>query len=286
MHDEIQQANAEVTLENNGVNADYVHFILNRTPQDMQDPQFWIRDFGPRTVFVNGRHAFLDFTFDKNQHQRSNDVPKTLGSFLQFPVYEFDLEFSGGNLQVTSDGHGFMTNHILHENPLKTEDEVEEILMHAFGLETLTIYKGLLPEYDGTNHIDMWLMVLSNREILVGEYLFGQPGYVETEAAVSDLLSKGYIVRRIKQKANHMSVGFHESYTNSIIVNDVVLIPRHGTFLDREAEITWQTLMPRKVIITVDTSTIIQYAGALHCVTQQIYSDHAIRLHELKTTKL
>jgi len=286
VHDKRQQNEAEKTLIDAGVDINYVNFILYNTPQDLQDPQFWVRDFGPRNIFVNGRHAFLDFQFDKIEHRRSNQVPKALGDFLDFPVYEFGLVFSGGNLQVTSDGHGFMTNNILHENPRKYPKQVEDILLQAFGLKSLTIYPGLPPEYDGTNHIDMWLMVLSDQQILVGKYLLGQPGYVESERAVSNLLSRGFIVHRIKQKAAHVQVGgIHESYTNALIVNDVVLVPQYNTPLDQEALLTWETVMPGKIILPIITAAeLIPYAGALHCMAQHIYSGSAARRHELKTS--
>jgi hypothetical protein len=64
----------------------------------------------------------------------------------------------------------------------------------------------------------------------------------------------------------------NRTYTNSLIINQKVLVPVYGAETDSAALATYAELMPDHEIIGIDSEYIIQFAGAVHCMTNLIHS--------------
>ncbi|GAG15586.1 unnamed protein product, partial [marine sediment metagenome] len=94
----------------------------------------------------------------------------------------------------------------------------------------------------------------------------GDP-YTITEAAVSDLTSKGYTVYRTP---GWNSGGVHYTYANAVIMNDVVLMPTYNVSQDSTALAVFQTAFPDRMIVGVDCTSIITAAGAAHCIMDHV----------------
>lgn len=59
------------------------------------------------------------------------------------------------------------------------------------------------------------------------------------------------------------------TYTNSVIANDVVVVPTYGIPEDSEALAVYAAVLPGRRIVALDANDIIEMAGAWHCVTME-----------------
>ncbi|GAG14437.1 unnamed protein product, partial [marine sediment metagenome] len=191
-------------------------------------------------------------------------------------VYKLDdlnLEHGGGNFQCVSTGDAFMSTLVLDENPVYDANNIISIFKEYHNVD-VTIYDSLPAGVDATGHIDMWLMSLSDTDILIGEFNPDVSGYDETEDAAADLESRGYTVWRTPSynSGPDGTGGTHYTYTNAAIVNNKVFIPKYNQSNDTTALAVFEAAMPDHEIIQVDCSSIIDYAGAIHCVMKHVYT--------------
>ncbi|HXH64929.1 MAG TPA: agmatine deiminase family protein, partial [Mariprofundaceae bacterium] len=60
------------------------------------------------------------------------------------------------------------------------------------------------------------------------------------------------------------------SYANFLIINDAVLVPVYGDEADAEALDVLAECFPKRVIVAVPCSPLIEQGGSLHCMTMQL----------------
>jgi len=247
------------TLTSAGADMDNVEFLVYSTDT------VWIRDYGPRYYYEDGSRVLLDF--DYNRPRPDDDgLPAWLASHWSDPLYDIGLTHGGGNFHCVSTGDAFMSTLVLEENT-ETEQQIKD-LFYDFHNVDVTIYDRLPSSIDSTGHIDMWLLPLSDTDILVSEFSSGT-GKTITDTAAADLVSKGYTVWRTPA----WDTGTHYTYTNAAIVNNKVFIPEYSSYPTENATAlsVFQTAMPDHEIIPVDCDSIIGAAGAIHCVMKHVY---------------
>ncbi|MCP4603340.1 MAG: T9SS type A sorting domain-containing protein, partial [Proteobacteria bacterium] len=147
---------------------------------------------------------------------------------------------------------------------------------------------------DLTGHIDMFCKLLNDSLFIVGEYGWQDLCYpgddVMLDELAADLSSLNNLDGRPFTVAR-MPMGpwdpdgpycaINRTHTNSLILNDKVLVPVYGFASDAEALTIYETLMPGYEIIGIDSENIIPYAGAIHCVTNTIHAANPlIVLHQ------
>jgi len=258
-----EQSSVYSTLNSAGADMTQVEFIIRTTDT------VWIRDYGPRFIYEDGQRAIIDHTYNR---PRPND--NLLNDYISMlwgePQYQIPLTHGGGNFHLFANGDAFMTDLILTENPGLSEQDVIDLYADYQNVD-LTIYPGFPTYFDSTQHIDMWMLPLDDHKIIIGQYSSstGQP-YTITEDAVADLTARGYTVYRTP---GWSSGGTHYTYTNAVILNDQVFIPRFGgswTSQDSQALGVFQTAMPDHDIIQVYCGSIIHAAGAVHCIVMHV----------------
>ncbi|HEO71316.1 MAG TPA: hypothetical protein ENN80_08635, partial [Candidatus Hydrogenedentes bacterium] len=67
-----------------------------------------------------------------------------------------------------------------------------------------------------------------------------------------------------------MASGDLRTYTNSLIVNNHVIVPLYGHVFDEAALDTYRDAMPGYRVVGVDCSQLIMGRGALHCITREV----------------
>ena len=79
---------------------------------------------------------------------------------------------------------------------------------------------------DSTQHIDMWLQVIADDAVVISDWPFDQRSTqdLRCEAATSEMAARGYSVHRVPAR----SLGAHYTYTNVVMVNDLVIIPSYA----------------------------------------------------------
>jgi len=248
----------------------FLHIETNR---------IWARDYAPFSIRSTRGTVFVQGNVIPNvAWPQSSDasVGLDIAGYFSQPFHRLPLILEGGNL--ITDGHGtcLMLDTILYWNPQLSVATVKQLLTEYLGCTRVI----LLPALPGerTGHIDMIAMYLNETTLLVAQSEPAQQWY-ETLEAIAAYLSQtpsgsgqNYQIERVKlANPNHTSVPFW-SYTNSLIVNDTVIVPAFGEeHHDREALETFRHLMPEYRIVSVSFG--VMPVGAVHCSTMQIVVD-------------
>ncbi|MHC4786431.1 MAG: agmatine deiminase family protein, partial [Planctomycetota bacterium] len=258
-----QQASCTSTLTGAGAEMDQVEFITYTSNT------VWIRDYGPRFIFEDASRAMVDHTYNRPR-PLDNLFTDYLSGLWNEPEYDLPLTHGGGNFHLFSTGDAFMSSLILAENPSLDEQDVVDYYADYLGVD-LTIYEGFPTYFDSTRHIDMWMLPVDDDEIIIGEYApsTGLP-YTISEGAVTDLISRGYTVYRTP---GWQSGGTHYTYTNAVVINDLVFISEFGgsyTAQDAQARVVFEGAFPDHQVIGTDCASIIHSAGAIHCIVMHV----------------
>lgn len=258
-----EQSSAYNTLAANGADMSQVQFIIRTTDT------VWIRDYGPRYIFEDGVRTIIDHNYNRPR-PNDNAFNDYLSVLWGEPQYDIPLTHGGGNFHLFANGDAFMSSLILSENPGLSEQDVKDLYQQYQNVD-LTIYTGFPTSFDSTRHIDMWMLPVDDYKVIIGQYAAssGQP-YTITEGATADLTSRGYTVYRTP---GWNSGGTHYTYTNAVILNNLVFVPYFGgsyTSQDSQALAVFQTAFPDHELTRINCSSIIGAAGALHCIVMHV----------------
>lgn len=253
-----------------GANMDRVQFITYTSNSG------WIRDYGPIFLFQDNTRAIIDAVYGASR-PLDDAFPDALSNLWYEPSYDFPLHHAGGNFLPTSYGDAHVSRLILDDHPSYSQAEIEQLFADYYGVN-LRIHGRLPSTIDGTGHIDMWMMVLSDDKVIISEFTHSNPSYpgiTVTEEGVLDMTARGFTVYRVPAHNGGTNGynGTHFTYTNAIICNDTIFISRFGgthAANDAAALAVWQAAMPGYTIIQIDSAAIIPYAGAMHCLSMHV----------------
>lgn len=247
-------------LRRAGAAMDRVRFTLYDTDT------VWIRDYGPRYIFEDGVRKIVDYTYNRPR-PRDDKISDYLSEGND---YDMPLVHAGGNFHVFSNGDAFTTTLIQNENPDVTAEQIQAFF-YDYEHVHLTIYPAFPADFDSTQHIDMWMLPVKDHEVIIAQYdPKNRRPHEITEAAVLDLKSRGYRVYRTPGWHSGLT---HYTYTNAILLNNQVLIPRYGGKwkpYDEEALKVFKEAFPERTLYQLDASDIVHAAGVLHCIAMQI----------------
>ena len=261
----------------------------------------WMRDYGQNTVYKNKvEEPFLvDWIYNRN---RPNDdlVPEAIASNLNLDIYTttqspWDMMATGGNFMSDGMGTGFSSNLIIDENsggyawngqtyPDHSLDEINNILDEFMGIDRYILMETL--PYDGIHHIDMHMKLLDEETLLIAEYPEGTADGPQIEANLQYILENynsafgtPYKVIRIPSPPSTQgnypdNNGYYRTYTNSVFVNNTVLVPFYRTEYDTIAQRIYEEALPGYNIVGIDVDNqntfLISYSGAIHCITHSV----------------
>jgi len=236
----------------------------------------WTRDYGPLSVVsTDDRIGLVDFRY---YHGRAYDdaIPAKVGLHWGVQVFRPSLSLEGGNFMADPQGTCYATQKLYNQNGGYSQSQVTQWFLEYMGCTQMVTLK--LPEKLGTGHIDMFSKLMDDRTILLGEY---DPAVRPTNALIleqnADILEavvteagESLDIHRLPLPWNESEVWF--TYTNSLIVNDVVLIPVFAGFDDLEAEAlaAYEAAAPQLSQVTINSDAIIPAGGAIHCVTMTV----------------
>lgn len=251
----------------------------------------WVRDYGPHTVYLQGTNelAIIDWVYNRPR-PADNLVPSVIANFMNLPIYQMTvnpnkLVATGGNFMADGHGKGFSSNLILDENSNLTEAQINTIKYNYMGI-TPYVKMNTLP-YDGIHHIDMHMKLLDDETLLVGQYPTGVADGPQIEANLQYVLNnyqtpygRPYRVVRIPMPpspgGNYPPSSNYYTYTNSVILNGLVLVPIYGLALDQTALNIYQEAMPGYKIVGINMSSVISASGAIHCITHELAANDPI----------
>ncbi|MGB0916998.1 MAG: agmatine deiminase family protein [Flavobacteriales bacterium] len=282
--------NIEDDLQNNGISLDNIQFVVEPSNS------IWFRDYGQWNVYTNDVDSLLWVDWIYNRNRPSDDVvPEALADLLDIPLYQTleapnDLVNTGGNFMVDGFGTAFSSELILEENDATndfgtsnhSETEVNQILEDFMGIDRY-IKMPTLP-YDGIHHIDMHMKLLDEETLLIGEYPQGVADGPQIESNIDYVLNNfnsvfgtAYKIIRIPMPPEGGQYpntnGDYRTYTNSVFVNNTVLVPVYEEQWDTTALRIYREALPGYNVVGIDCNEIITASGAIHCITKAVASD-------------
>lgn len=276
-------------LAQNGINTNNIVFV------DEPSNSIWFRDYGQWNVYTDDVDSLLWVDWIYNRPRPYDDVvPEALADLLDIPLYQTtqvpnDLVNTGGNFMVDGFGTAFASELILEENDATnqygtsnhSESEVDQIMEDFMGINRY-IKMPTLP-YDGIHHIDMHMKLLDEETLLVGEYPTGVADGPQIESNLDYVLNNfnsvygtSYKVIRIPMPPEGGQYpnqnGDYRTYTNSVFVNNTILVPTYEEQWDTTALRIYREALPGYNVVGIDCNEIITASGAIHCITKAVSS--------------
>ncbi|HAT71398.1 MAG TPA: hypothetical protein DCS63_01100 [Elusimicrobia bacterium] len=239
----------------------------------------WVRDYGPFGLSAGmNRPGIVDTIYRHYQYRRNDDaLPANLGRAKGIDVFGMPLVLDGGNVMVDSKGNLYMTKRTYLWNSGKSVEQVDSILKSYFGVKNIYTfdYSGYPGQpADGTGHIDMFMKLLNDHTVLIS-VADTEPFKSNSEKAIAFFKGRkaadGEPFKVITVKGWEDS-GVWYTYTNSLIVNKVAIIPSYSGRPAEEnaARAAYQAGIPGVTVVPVPSDDSIAAGGSIHCVTQTI----------------
>ncbi len=259
------QSTAQTALSSYGVNMSRVEFVVRPLNS------IWIRDYGPRYVFIGQVRAIVDHVY--NRPRPLDDVfPSHFASVKSHPFYQHQLIHGGGNYHLDANGSGYATQLIWNENTSLTHDQIHDIWADYQNIDT-HIFPPFPTSVDSTQHIDMWMQVVADDKVVISDWPnnSGSTQDVICDNAAVFMANRGYTVHRVPAR---LVSGTHYTYTNVVMCNNLVLIPSYTNTSvsphNATALAAWQAAMPGKTIVQINSQAIVTSAGVMHCIVMHV----------------
>ena len=242
-----------------GVDTSHCNFLI--TPSD----SYWTRDYGPWFESDSANQiGIIDFPYNRPRPM-DDEIPKTLAAMLGIPWYGMNVTTTGGNYMTDGLGISASTELVWNENPAMTHAEIAQKHSDYLGITNYQVVAD--PNISTTiDHIDCWGKFLAPDKILIRKVAPSNSSYTALEAAAaywgSQTCSYGY-----NYKVFRVMTPSDQPYSNSVILNNKVLIPFMNTSWDDSAKAVYDAAMPGYTVTGFigNPSTPWISTDALHC---------------------
>jgi agmatine/peptidylarginine deiminase len=233
----------------NMANAEFIHAPTN---------SIWVRDYGPWFIFEDDQLAIVDHIY--NRPRPLDDViPQTIGAEWGLTVYGMSLNHAGGNHMSDGLGMSASTELVYNENTDKTPAEIDQTMLDYVGND-YTVLEYI--QSGGIHHIDCWAKYLGPSTVMVKDVAPSDPTHDELDAR-AEFLSQQISPWGVPYDVVRIYCPTGTYYTNSLILNDKVLVPVFGHSQDSVALQTYEDAMPGYEVLGFSGSWASE--DALHC---------------------
>ena len=283
--DQVHFRHIEALLAEAKVSTAAIHFYIIKTDD------VWIRDYGPLTVFEDGRAKLLDFKFNAwgNKYPGDQDDAVTRGlhafkAFGNLPIKTIDVVLEGGSIEVDGKGALLTTSRCLlakTRNPHLTREQLTEKLKPLLGVDrVLWLEHGCLKGDDTDGHIDTLARFVDPHTICHvncndpnDEHFSEIQLMVEELKSFKDYEGNPYRLISLPWPRPHFKENGQRlpaTYANFLIINGAVLMPTYDDPADELALKQLQICFPSREIIGIPCNPVINNYGSLHCITMQL----------------
>jgi agmatine/peptidylarginine deiminase len=272
--DNANHANAVANFNAQGVNMSQVEFII--APNN----SIWTRDYGPWFVFDgNGDQVILDHFYNRPLRPDDNQIPRVLAQHWGIPWVTHDLWHTGGNYMTEGHGLSYSTDLVWNENAGMSHAQIAQFMSDYYGVDTYNVLPDISPS--GIHHIDTWGKLLDEETVLVKQVQSNHADYPELEAnalTIAGLTNKyGRPFRVVRVFCGPIPSGV-ASYTNSLILNNRVLVPTFNRPAEDAAALqVYRDNMPGYEVLGFYHSAWLT-DDALHCRVMGIYDRFMLRV--------
>ncbi len=251
----------------------------------------WIRDFGPISIYRDGKRELLDFTFNgwggKFEANLDDSISKELHKRYHFypsDLISIDMVLEGGSIESDGKGRLLTTKKCLlnpNRNPTLTQDMIEDKLKEYFGIEQiLWLEHGELLGDDTDGHIDTLARFISHETIVYVTCDEDDEHFDELEKMKRELESfktkdgKSYnlIPLPLPDPIYKDNSRLPATYANFLIINKAILLPIYNDKRDKEMIKLFKKLFPSREIIPINSLRLIEEGGSIHCSTMNVVS--------------
>ncbi|MEI7661830.1 MAG: agmatine deiminase family protein [Bacteroidota bacterium] len=243
----------------NGVDTSHCNFLI--APTD----SYWTRDYGPWFESDSASQiGIIDFPYNRPR-PLDDEIPKTLAAMLGIPWFGMNVITTGGNYMTDGFGISSSTDLVWNENPTQTHAQIAQKHTDYLGISNYQVVPD--PNISTTiDHIDCWGKFLAPDKILIRKVAATNSSYTALEAAAtywaSQVCSYGY-----NYKVYRVNTPADQPYSNSVILNNKVLIPFMNSPWDDSAKAVYEAAMPGYTVkgFIGNPATPWVSTDALHC---------------------
>ncbi len=262
----------------------------------------WIRDFGPFTGygdFGDGLERYMiDAGYSAYGRPMDDSIPSQIAGYWDMPSIDLPLELEGGNILLDGLKYGLASKRLLDQNPSYSEEDLTAMLEDYFATDEFILLEELTQTGGGIwSHVDMYIKFIDSETIMVSKYPDHVPDYdliesqVEFLSQLNTYFEEPFEIIRIPAPPNADGEFPDEqndemrTYTNSLIMNDVVVVPSYGLpEYDSIAKTVYERAMPGYTIEMVDSRDLTPLYGAIHCITKEVPQPEMLRIIHKKVT--
>ncbi len=278
LHVIVSSASQQTAINNfvaNGVNMAQVEWVV--APNN----SIWTRDYGPWFVFDGtGQQVILDHYYNRPTRPNDNVIPIVLGQLWNIPVVTHDLWHTGGNYMTEGHGLSYSSDLVWNENLGMTHAQIAQFMFDYYGVDAYNVLPDISPS--GIHHIDTWGKLLDEETVLMKQVDPTHADYARIEAnatTVAMLTNKyGRPFRVVRVYCPPIPSGNVASYTNSLILNNKVLVPTFNRPVEDEAALqVYRDHMPGYEVLGFTYSGWLT-DDALHCRVMNIFDRYLLRV--------
>ena len=239
----------------NGVNTDNCTFLVAPTES------YWTRDYGPWYIFDgNDEPGIVDFPYNRPSRPNDDNIPVEMAAFLGINLFGMNVIHTGGNYMTDGYGRSSSSELVWEENPGLTHAQIDQMFLDYLNISTYHV----LPDPNNTyiDHIDCWGKFLDVDKVLIREVPSTHAQYDEIEATAAYYASQ-ISAYGLPYQIFRVYTPNDQPYTNSLILNEKVLVPITGSSWDDDALLAYEQAMPGYEIVGLTGSW--QSTDALHC---------------------
>ncbi|MAV59177.1 MAG: hypothetical protein CMG07_04410 [Candidatus Marinimicrobia bacterium] len=209
---------------------------------------------------------------------------------LNWDILNLPLYFTGGNLMTDGYGNAFSTELMINENNLNSDNFIG-IIQESLNVNNYHIFDN--PNFESIQHIDCMAKLVNPETVIIKQVSQDSPEYdcVEEFAnsfiEINSFYDRPYNIHRIfcpEIVGGPWETNPVAAYTNSLILNQKVLVPLYGIDYDLQAIEVYQDAMPGYEVIGFEGATYEPWYSedALHCRTMGIFDPSMIHISHKK----
>ena len=228
--------------------------------------------------------------------EEDDDTNIDFANQLGWEIHDLPLYFTGGNFMTDGYGMGFSTELMVNENNILQEQFIDIVTDNIY-IDTYHIFDN--PNESSIQHIDCMAKLVSAETIIIKQVSESSPEYecieefADSFNSLNTFYGRPFNIHRIfcpEINGGSWETNPVAAYTNSLILNNKVLVPMYGIPEDMDAIESFQEAMPGYDVIGFDDTWSNQWYGedALHCRTMGVFdpnmmhvSHKSIRTEEL-----
>ena len=303
-----QQNQATNNFNDWGINFDNVVFINTDTYSH------WTRDHGPQFIIGEDYWKVVNqqfngypeesgcqenSIFEYNIHfegrpllpdfrgwEEDDNTNIDFANQMNWDIQNLPLYLTGGNFMTDGYGMGFSTQLMVNENNLNN-NEFQQIVRDELHLLNYHIFDN--PNVLSIQHIDCLAKLVNSETIIIKQVSESSPEYdciedfAQSFYELNTFYGRPFNIHRIycpNIDGGPWELNSVAAYTNSLILNNKVLVPQYGIISDAIALNVYQEAMPGYEIIGFDNDTGNPWYGedALHCRTMGIFNPNMIHI--------